>query len=353
MKKAALYGIANSNRNFADSYYWGKNQFNSSFPLALSCYMRDSNIKANYLKLCKKHQVSVSDIDFNKVFNTTAPNDELYFSFESQYEPFAKYLHDELKPIDLVIKSVDSGKFLRPIEIKLTTLPDSTTATKQENEYGTELVIRSPTMRYMALSMAESCENSFPDIKKIFEQTCHSIRDWNNQHEILAHKDKIFKALETFFSKFRQHQRPLLLQPVWKTVGKSAQLATNCLDVFVWSDFALTRLFMDAAIANTGNKITRQQRAAFRLARFLYEVSRDGKVFQQSIYDGMTYDTLNDKEFAVSGTVTHKYMRCERLTKPIIHKDKIKNIILGGGQEYLSPERRFDAIIFFSSDLFK
>jgi hypothetical protein len=328
MKKAALYGIVNSNRNFNDSYYWGKNQFNSSFPLALSCYMRDLNIKANYLKLEKGRKVSVKELDFNEVFNTTSPNEELYFSFESQYEPFAKYLHDELKPIDLVIKSKNNNSFLRPIEIKLTTLPDSTTATKKENEYGTELVIRSPTMRYMALSMAESCEINFSEIKKIFEPACHSIRDWNNQHEILVHKNKILDSLEIFFSEFRQYQRPLLLQPVWKTVGKSAQLATHCLDVFVWSDFALTRLFMDAAIANNGTKITRQQRAAFRLARFLYEVSKDGKVFQQSIYDGMTYDTLNDKEFAVSGTVTHKYMKCKRLTQPIIQKSQIKGVRL-------------------------
>lgn len=41
---ASLYGIENSNRNFADPYYWGKNQFNSSFPIALTCYMRDQGL---------------------------------------------------------------------------------------------------------------------------------------------------------------------------------------------------------------------------------------------------------------------------------------------------------------------
>jgi len=45
-------------------------------------------------------------------------------------------------------------------------------------------------------------------------------------------------------------------------------------------------------------------------------------------------------------------MACERLASPIIHKNEIKNIILGGGQKFLSPERRFDAIIYFSTDLF-
>lgn len=43
----------------------------------------------------------------------------------------------------------------------------------------------------------------------------------------------------------------------------------------------------------------------------------------------------------------------KRLNTPIITKSEIKNIILGGGQHMLSPERRFDAIIFNSPELFK
>jgi len=66
----------------------------------------------------------------------------------------------------------------------------------------------------------------------------------------------------------------------------------------------------------------------------------------------MSLGNQTDKEFAISGNKTHKYMACDRLTKPIIHKNQIKNIILGGGQKWLSPERRFDAIIYFSTDLF-
>jgi hypothetical protein len=50
--------------------------------------------------------------------------------------------------------------------------------------------------------------------------------------------------------------------------------------------------------------------------------------------------------------VTNKYMTCERLIKPAIKKSEIKEIILGGGQNLLSPERRFDAILFNSQGLF-
>ena len=46
-------------------------------------------------------------------------------------------------------------------------------------------------------------------------------------------------------------------------------------------------------------------------------------------------------------------MTCDELTHPRINKNEIKNIILGGGQNLLSPERRFDAVIVNSPDLFE
>lgn len=70
-----------------------------------------------------------------------------------------------------------------------------------------------------------------------------------------------------------------------------------------------------------------------------------------SIFE-LSYNTKNDKAFAVSGRVTHRYLKSLELTKPRIKKSEIKNIILGGGQDLLSPERRFDAIIYSSPELF-
>lgn len=45
-------------------------------------------------------------------------------------------------------------------------------------------------------------------------------------------------------------------------------------------------------------------------------------------------------------------MSSKNLTHPRIKKSEIKNIILGGGQNLLSPERRFDAIIYNCPELF-
>ncbi len=351
----SLYGIKNSNRDFSKQYYWGKNQFNSSFPIAMACLMRDTNKKAVYLRLNKERKVFHEEITISDIFGTDLPNKDLYFAFESRFEPFRKFVHDELETIDLVVIDAKTKKPIRPLEIKLTTLPDNTTESLSENRYGCEIVVRSPTMRYMALSMASSLQKHFKKIRKHFEPSCLKIREWNNATEVGKNLNSILEALESFISKYHDHEKPLLMQPIWKTIGKTPSLAENCLDIFIWSDFALTRIFMDSANKNSDedtSKITRHQRAAIRLARFLFEISGTGKIYQEPIYDGMGFGSQTDKEFAISGNKTHRYMACDRLTKPAISKNEIKKIILGGGQKWLSPERRFDAILYFSTDLF-
>lgn len=352
----ALYGISHSNRNFADPFYWGKNQFNSSFPAALCCYMRDKGQSAVYISLEKK-KTKISESSFSKVFGSVKPNGELIFDFEETYEPYKKFVHDALEHIDLVIRDAETGKYLRPLEIKLTTLPDDGTSSLAEEDYGSELVVRSPTMRYLALGVAEAVSPSDAEvIRDIFEPHCKGIgKDWESMRAMLSYRDELFDAVEQFLEKFQHLQKPLLIQPIWKTLGKSPILADNCLDVFVWSDFALARMVLDTCYhsgKDAEKKIPRHQRAILRLARFLYEFSVSGKVYQEPIYDGMTYGPLNDKEFSMSGAKTNPYMACERLLKPTITKGEIKKIVLGGGQKFLSPERRFDSILFFSKELF-
>jgi HindVP restriction endonuclease len=350
----SLFGISHSNRNFSDAYYWGKNQFNSAFPVALACYMRSRGIPLMYVQYKDEKSTKVSEVGLDQVFGSTLPDSKLYFAFESRFEPFGQFVHDDLPAIDLIVCAATRDAQIKPLEIKLTTLPDNTTEALSEDQYGAELVIRSATTRYMALSMAQSVDAQRKRVREIFEPALAKVRNWDSKSEMLAVAPVVVSALERFLNEFSALQTPLLMQPIWKTVGKSPVLANQCLDIFVWSDFALAHLFLDSARnAATGNTISRQLRAALRLSRFIYERSRTDKVYQAPIYDGMTYDHQNDKEFAISGTKSRTLMTCPRLTQPIIGKDEIKNIILGGGQKYLSPERRFDAILYFSNDLFE
>lgn len=116
---------------------------------------------------------------------------------------------------------------------------------------------------------------------------------------------------------------------------------------------AFVRLFAKVAKAEAReNKITRQLRTLIWLFKMLYDFSRDRQVNHARTIDALSFNTKNDKAFALSGRVTRPFMQSEILRQPRVTKDEIKDIILGGGQNLLSPERRFDAIIFNSPDLF-
>lgn len=306
--------------------------------------MRSNQIPAVYVKFKNTRSTDVGELEISDLFGSTLPNEELYFSFETRFDLFRGFVHDELPAIDLVVGQGTPVSQIRPIEVKLTTLPDNTTEGLTEDKYGTELVIRSATTRYMALSMAQSVDSQRARVREIFDPVFARVRNWDSKAEMLPILGKTVAALELFLTEFKDFQKPLLMQPIWKTLGKSPILAENCLDVFVWSDFALTHLFLDSARnPRDAAVISRNARAALRLARFLYERSKADQVFQAPIYDGMTFDFQNDKEFAISGTRSRELMACARLVKPIIAKGEIKHIILGGGQKFLSPERRFDA----------
>jgi hypothetical protein len=139
------------------------------------------------------------------------------------------------------------------------------------------------------------------------------------------------------------------MQPIWKTIGKSPQLADQAFDMFIWSDFALSRLFLDNSRASLGrNIINRQMRSAARLARFFFDVSRSGIAPLTRIYTEMAFGLQTDKEFAVNGRVTRKYINSPRRITPSINKNVLPQIILNGGEKKLSPERRFDQTIYYT-----
>ena len=114
---SGLFGIEHSNRNGND--HWGKNCFNSSFPAATANYMLENNIPAIYINLVVENgvpKVVASEIPINQVFNCGDLHaTDLFFSFESVFEPYQDYSFDQIDGIDLVIKDTN-GNFLSPLE---------------------------------------------------------------------------------------------------------------------------------------------------------------------------------------------------------------------------------------------
>lgn len=190
-------------------------------------------------------------------------------------------------------------------------------------------------------------------VKHHIESSDIVIDNWSDTREVITSIQKIVSCVSDISIAIEQSQSPFLLHPIWKTVGKSPKLAENCLDVFVWSDAAFAWFISQISKSdNNATHITRQTRTSIWLYKMLLDICLHGRCDYKDIIDKLSYNTRNDKAFASAGNVTNPYMSCENLTSPRIKKDQIKNIILGGGQNLLSPERRFDAIIFNSPELF-
>ncbi|MFC5702738.1 HindVP family restriction endonuclease [Cohnella faecalis] len=338
-----LYGITNSNRHGKDLF--GKNQFNSAFPLSLACYMRDQGQKAVYLYLDENLKVQSKEVSFDEIFNSSLPNDQLRFDFESKYTPYQEFAYNDIKGIDLVIKHED--EWLRPLEVKLTVLPDNTTGKEPESNWGSEMVIRPASTLYCALGIVHSCQDVLREIRDMFEPVCHRIRNWSNHEEIFNRRTDLLGVLNDFQKTYHSKQKPFLMQPIWKTNGVNPTLSDDAFDIFVWSDFALCRTFLDRSEGI--QEITRFYRSSARLAKILYELSTRGKANIEEIYTEMAFGLQTDKEFALNGKMTRDYMKHPRRINPAVKKEVLTKIIQNGGVKLLSPERRFDQSVYFTT----
>lgn len=353
---AGIFGIKNSNRNHSSADSWGKNQFNNSFPVGLVSYMNSKKIEPVYLKVDKNFDVKHGTIGFKDLTGCAFEPENIYYAFESAFAPFDGISSSASIPsIDVVVKNNNASGVHTPassFEIKLTTLPDNTTAHLSEDKYGSELVVRPDTIVYQALSICNSLKTERAEMAKILNPVHQKITNWHDVDEVAKNMGSIIATMEAFVAKFSEKQKPLLIQPVWKTEGKAAIMAENCLDAFVWSDFSLMKLF----VKNQGTarvEVGRNDRTIVWLFLMLHEFASNGKIDHRNIIDSYTYGTKNDKAFAASGKVTNAIMACKELTTPRITKGEIRNIILGNGQKHLSPERRFDAVIQSDVSIFQ
>lgn len=345
---SGLFGIEHSNRSPRD--HWGKNCFNSSFPAAMACYMLDNDIPAIYIKLDVVNgelKVVADEIPLSRVFNCGALRPkELDFHFESVFEPYRHYCFGPIDGIDLVVKDLKET-FLSPLEVKLTVLPTDGTSSYPEERWGCELVVRSATTSYCALGMYDSIRDEAGEVREIFEQDCSSIQMWDNDYEMSHKTPNLSSSLDRFQRRYYERQKPLLMQTIWKTQGKSPFLADQAFDIVVWSDYAFSRLFIDSSYT-IPSTMSRPMRATARLARCIWELSKSGKIRLADIYRQMAFGNQTDKEFAVNGQKWRHYVTSERIVRPIMSKDVINEVLEPGYADRLSPERRFDQTLFFT-----
>lgn len=346
----------NSSRDYSQEYYWGKNQFNSSFPASLVAYMSHKGVKPVYLCTDKDNKVIHKYISGAELFRIDPLAENAFYNFEASFPPYDKFYTGEREKIDLVMldTAAENDTPLIGLEIKLTALPDNTTKNLAEDKYSCEIVVRPPTINFIACSIYNRFKTVGEKEKlRAILNIVPRINHWEEPEEVLPHYEKILQAVLTISTYLNKKQTPLIVQSIWKTKGGKSLLAEDCLDVFVWSNLAVIQM-CNRADSTSNRKITRPMRTIIWIYLMLLEYTGVyGQFDYRRIVRLHSYNIANDKAYALSGTQTYEFLQCAELERPRISKYDIKNIILGGGQNLLSPERRFDAVLVNSPDLFE
>ena len=348
-----LFGIAHSNRS--PNEMWGKNCFNSAFPTALACYMWARGISPVYVRATVDGgvlSVENAEIGVGEIFNAPAEarGEDLRFEFEAQFAPYAKYAQNpaEMDGADLVVRR--GNKWLRPLQIKLTVVPDDGTSRKSREHWGPEIVLRPADTCACALGIYHRVAERVEEVREIFRDPCANIQHWDNHTEISVRRDALFACVEKFLSTFHERQQPYLLQQIWMTEGKNPMLAANAFDIFAWSDYALMTAYLLQAKTEGGKDIDRATRAVIRFARMQYELATTGKIHLRRINREMDFGKQTDREVSISGRMSGNYMTSPRRVSPILPPEALSEIILNGGHKMLSPERRFDQTVYFTAE---
>lgn len=317
--------------------------------------MGHKGIKPVYLCTSKENRVVHKYISSSELFKIDPLAENAFYNFEASFPAYDKYYTGEREKIDLVMldTATDNNTPLIGLEIKLTALPDNTTKNLTEDKYSCEIVVRPPTINFIACSIC----NSFKTIEekerlRSMLNIVPRINHWEEPEEVLPNYDKILEAVLNISTYLHKKQTPLIVQPIWKTRGNKSVLADDCLDVFVWSNLAVIQMCNRKDSIST-KKMTRPMRTIIWIYLMLLEYTGiHGQFDYRRIVRLHSYNIANDKAYALSGTQSYEFLKCMELEHPRISKFEIRNIILGGGQNLLSPERRFDAVLVNSPYLF-
>ena len=345
-----LYGIENSNRGLDD--HWSKNSFSSSFPASIAAYMLDRGIDAVYMYLDRNSngelELKHRSVSVSEAFGCgNLRSKDLWFLFETPYEPYKRYCSDRLDGIDLVIGTSEKDQ-LRPLEIKLTAYPDNKTADLPESQQGAELVIRSATTEYCALGMFDSTRKSREDVRKLFDSSCFKVDDWNSEPQVSEIFPGLYRGFSKFLERYFKAQKPILMQVLWKTEGRSPILAEDAFQVIFWSDFAISWAMLKKCMSSRSS-MSRPMRALAKVARTLWELSKSESINLKRIYREMAYGEQTDKEFSISGREwRNRLVKDLDLSRFPLSRDVVREIVFDGYIHRLKPERRLDQTLYFT-----
>ena len=303
--------------------------------------MESKGLEIYFLK-CRSSAIVTSKAPLKEIFGITPSHLEAFLGFENEYNDFKKIIVDA-PTMDLVI--FKGNVPIRGLEIKLTAVPDKATSNKEPTKQGPEIVLRQPTIKFLAASICKHYSGSNKaNLRRIVGKRFQNII-WEDEQSFLSSFNEVKDVLQQICQDIEGQQVPLIIQPIWRTIATTLTLDESCFDVVTWSDMAFLQLILNESAQDVPPKANRIDRTIAWLGVLISRYVNSNYFHSADAISKTTYGTKNDKAFALGGSKMNKYLPNEMLDRPRIPSTALKEILIGDGINFLSPERRLDAAI--------
>lgn len=362
--RTGLYGLINSNRDMTLEEHWGKNEFTTSFPMSVAIFEDEHGLTPVYIKTDEELNIVPDKISLNKAFgfNESVNHENLRFDFESLAD-LDKKLNGKgagnSTRSDVVVTCLDNlGHKVGEncgMEIKLTAVPDNTTVNDLHDKQSSEIVIRPVSILHLSNVLANDFSDDIFKLKNILEPILNIFGQnndlWTDINLIRSNLAIFVDALNNILKATVDQQRPVLMQCIWRTKGKKPLLEKNAFETFFWSSHAFSELFIrsiDLMKEQKSKKLgfPRKTRSIIWIIRMLCYYAVYNTIPGEDLIHMLAYGNQTDKAFAAGGKITLSFLNSKELINPRVLSSDLKDIILGKGDEYLSPERRLDATLY-------
>lgn len=354
-----MYGLEHSNKDFEQAASFGKNTFTTAFPVALMNYMHsEKHLLMNYIvaEMAGRQPMTKQVLAPLPELIGIDPKDAFY-SFEDSFAGYDQYAVTEANRSDIVIKNRRSGNEVSAFEVKLVVVPTSGTANRPREEQLCELVVRPPSIEQLCFSVAASYGKSerltISDI--IVKHLGNPIDyDWNNEAYMLRRRQKVLNTACELTAAAIDKQKPFAIMGEWRTNGQEAEFDSEGFDMFFWSNLGFLQLFINImrnAIARGTTVIGRPERALIWFVKSMFDYAAQGTVKFERTHSLITFGGQTDKAGSFTNENIGKFVLCHNFVHPRVPADEHSNIITREGITYLRPERRLDAVLYYSTVL--
>ena len=344
MRNAPMFhGIVNSNMSMEG--LWSRDLFPKSFSVALCNRLRDTGTDVNYI-VTDRNECRVVPLSVDSLYRTHTASEELIFDFDSICIPHLE-LASGIPESDLILHEPDCRKLCR-LDMQASVIPDASTKGLAAELMGPEMTVRTPTLKNLALSMAESLMDVRSDVVSILRRAIPDRMDWSDWGSVSPYTEDIVYSLNHLQDVHRDRQHPFLLQSVWKSEDGGPFMAKDALDVFVWSNHAFSRLFLDSTRKTSDDSATRPLRSTVRLYRMLLEILEGRHPDLDRIIVETQYGISGNKEFMVNGKATNRVMYCDRLVNPAVSALDSTFLLSSGSERMIMPERSLEMSMYYA-----